>query len=52
MSVPSESPKGKSLMNKTKRMGPRMEPCGTPEWTLRVEEDSLPRTTFWYLLFR
>ena len=41
----SDNPEGKSLMNKTKSRGPRVAPWGTPEFTLRVEEDSRPITT-------
>ena len=43
--VPSETHENISLINITKSKGPNIEPCGTPEWTGALVEDSPPITT-------
>ena len=47
--VPCDRPVGKSLMNKTKSIGPNIDPCGTPEFTGSKDEILFPITTHWSL---
>ena len=43
---------GRSLMHRGKRVGPKMEPWGTPGWTQHCCNNFLPRTTQSLLLLR
>ena len=45
-------PKGNIIKNRTKRVGPRMDPWGTPERTGRKVELDPPTTTACFLSLR